>query len=98
MTNPEKAKAILNNIRIQLDKARSTHFHSLAELQGAISSKEAYEKEVENDFGGGFNPSSQRYENNIRIYQQRSSGDLKNFQAWEEVYQYALEVFLNKIP
>jgi hypothetical protein len=87
----EKAKAIVSVMRRMVRDASTYHIHAVADLAKAEKGKELWEKDNSEDMGFS------RCPYNVDIAQKRVDSTLKEKLAREEVLEYAIDVFLDKI-
>ena len=92
ITNADKAKAIVYHINKLYMQAISRRINAYGDYASAKARDEAWEREHKGELdwrGSGWNP-TQKYDE-LRIKE-------KEEQEWKDVYDYAVDVFLSKIP
>jgi hypothetical protein len=99
MTNSEKAKAVVKALRWNLEDAAKTMAKLNAEDAAAAAYKKAVAQTMEKymvDDGPGFGPTEPPPDTTYHDHVREVA--VKELEACREIYEYALEVFLDKIP
>lgn len=92
MEDKEKAKIIVDIIRRQVDGATATYIRTEADLAKAEMGSQLWEKEHKDEMGCfDHNPY------NVEVEREQVDRALKERRAKEEVFAYAMDVFLDKI-
>lgn len=90
MDNKEKAKIIVNIVRIQVENATATYIRAEADLARAEMGSQLWGKEHKDEVGCF---SCDPY--NVEAEKERVARALKERRAREEVLAYAIDVFLD---
>lgn len=99
MTNSEKAKAIVRALGWNLEEAAKTMAKLIAEDAAAAAYDRAVIQTMDRyriDDGSGFGPTAPPPDTTYHDHVREVA--TKELEACREIYEYALEVFLSKIP
>lgn len=92
MTNSEKAKSIVKIIAGTLSQVRATTVQYHSQLAAAETGKREWEAAHDDEIGFGsrspYNPDNARQ---LLVNQKAIQAE------WEEIYEYAIDVFLSKL-
>ena len=91
MENSEKAKHIVDLVRMKLDQGIDVYIRARADLASSQTGSELWEKANPASIGFSSNPY------NVDLRQRAVDEALKEKLARQELLDYAIEIFLNKI-
>lgn len=92
MKNSEKAETIVKLVQNHLREAMASRIQAQSELAGAEEGSRRWKMEGNNDPGFNGNPYNVEFKKNIL------ENRFKNEREWNEIHDYAIKIFLSKIP
>ena len=95
MKKSEKAKVIMNLVRLSLDRATTEFVKESANLSATVAGSKQWEEEKKKeDWGGGFGPSNP-YETGKAF--ERKNQTFVRMEEWKELHKFAEDTFLDMI-